>query len=302
MLKRVVFINGNSRSGKDTYGRAIQNVLCSMEPRRSQAGPSTKLLAFASDLRKTASMLTNLPVSLFLDRQTKDTVLTSAQLEHAVRYVGDMNVTIRSPAVRIRLSRTAGSLHVEADLARLETWLKHAPDITPRDILKKVGSDGGIVPSWTWFIAVRQRIEALQNSLFEDYTAVITDLRRFEEFLCIHAYCKTYNIPTYAFRLEHWDRGDAGLGHITDTELSSNEYAFLFTKVYQPEQGMASMITVLGDMIGRITERDENIPLDAVTLRNALVKAGAPDTLARLPFSQKFKEGDSDETTLPAEY
>lgn len=250
MLNQVIHINGKSGSGKDMYASCLRKAYnaCS-DTALSRPDQFAHILSFGFSLKRLAADLTGLNFKLFDARETKDEVLSDDDYAVACRTASDCAFTNRVIPVTHDIYapwQNCPSFPVNANYSAFSKWLHENRNITPRDFLKKLGSDGGIVPSWTWVIAVRTQLEFLHNDT-HSYVAIISDTRRLEELMNTDSWCMTRKIPSFAMRLNHWNEGNLGSEHITETEFDNN--LTMFDLVLSPEPGFIAVVSTLTDMI-----------------------------------------------------
>ena len=257
MLKQVIHINGKSGSGKDMYASCLRKVYnaCS-DTALSRPDQFAHILSFGFSLKRLSSDLTNLNFKLFDARETKDEVLsdedyatacnTASAIAMVARYSAESKLGIPASHSIFSPWQIGPTFPVNIDYEAFNKWLQENRNITPRDFLKKLGSDGGIVPSWTWVVAVRTQLEFLHNDSY-NYVAIISDTRRLEELMNTDSWCLTRKIPTLAMRINHWDAARQGCEHITETEFDSQPD--MFDHVFSPQPGFISVMTTLSDMV-----------------------------------------------------
>lgn len=257
MLDLVLHISGKSNSGKDLYANALRIILNEHYTKVNPVcEPDTcaRILAFGESLKYLGADITGLPATWFFDRATKDSEICSRDIRDAVYFLGirDRVNWKDKTLVTIRAGLPGcPEFPVEANLKVFHDWLFDVRSATPRDILKKLGSDGGVVPSWTWVIAVRTQLEHLHRGVVP-HVAIISDTRRLEELFNTYWWCLTRDIPTLRFRLNPWNKTAAtGNEHITETELE-NRLDIKWTDAFSPEEGMTGMVDTLGSMLTHI--------------------------------------------------
>ena len=271
MLDLVVHISGKSGSGKDLYANALKIILNEHYMKTSTVPTHdldycAHILAFGESLKYLGADLTGFAKARFFDRSTKDSVIDDRSIKEALYFLGFHSHASwkGKKLVDIRTGLT-GCRHipVEADIQKFHRWLfdnYHVNPITPRDILKKLGSDGGVVPSWTWVIAVRSQLEYLHNGL-SSHVAIIADTRRLEELVNTDSWCETRDIKVIRFRINPWKTEYLENEHITETELE-NRTDIRWTEIFSPKEGMAGIVDTLSHMLADV------VPY--VQFRNAL--------------------------------
>jgi len=269
MLDLVVHLSGKSGSGKDLYANAL-NIIFNEHYMKTGTVPThdldycSHILAFGESLKYLGADLTGFAENLFFDRATKDAILDDSVVKEALYSifkealysVGFHNQTSwrGKTLVDIRTGLTGcRSIPVEVDVQKFYRWLfdnYRVNPITPRDILKKLGSDGDVVPSWTWVIAVRTQLEYLHASLFP-HVAIISDTRRIEELVNTDSWCETRDIKVVRFRINPWKTENLENEHITETELE-NRTDIRWTEVFSPKEGMAGIVDTLSSMMANV--------------------------------------------------
>ena len=259
MLDLVVHISGKSGSGKDLYANALRIIL---NEHYTKAMPTNDpdycahILAFGTSLKYLGIDLTGFASARFFDRDSKDTPLSNRDIKEALYFLGfrgHVNWKGRT-LTEIRHSLTGcRPMPVEANIQDFHRWLfdnYHVNPITPRDILKKLGSDGGIVPSWTWVVAVRNQLEFLHYGL-STHIAIVADTRRIEELVNTDSWCGTRDIPVLRFRLNPWKSADLKDEHITETELD-HRMDIKWTTSFSPAEGTPGMVDTLSVMLAEV--------------------------------------------------
>lgn len=269
MLDLVVHISGKSGSGKDLYANAMRIILNEHYMKTTPTHDLdyySHILAFGESLKYLGADLTGFAKSWFFDRIIKDSVIDDRNIKEALYFLGFLSHANwkGKTLLDIRTGLTGcRSIPVEADIQKFHRWLfdnYHVNTITPRDILKKLGSDGGVVPSWTWVIAVRSQLEYLHNGL-SPHLAIVADTRRIEELVNTDSWCETRDIKVLRFRINPWKAGDAENEHITETELE-NRTDIRWTEIYSPSEGISGMVDTLKSMLMEVAPH--------VQFRNAL--------------------------------
>ena len=261
MLDLVVHISGKSGRGKDLYANALKIIL-NEHYMKASTMPTHDLdyyahiLAFGESLKYLGAYLTGFSKARFFDRATKDSVLDERSLKEALYFLGFHNQANWKGKTMVDIRHGLAccrSIPIEADIQKFYRWLfdnYQVNPITPRDILKKLGSDGGVVPSWTWVVAVRSQLEYLHSGM-SSHVAMIADTRRLEELVNTDSWCDTRHIKVIRFRINPWKTECLENEHITETELE-NRTDIRWTKVLSPKEGMAGIVDTLSSMLADV--------------------------------------------------